>query len=152
MQPEEIFLPVDYPYRNHLLLLYGFVHSHILAAEIAQAPDIGIETFVDKARLAKMIEVIEKNPETEISLTLEDVLATFACHHIMNRILVSEYDSLLTQRILDKVKEGHHIKNLDDFRRNMIKTNTALLNNFKNFYEYTDEFAILEKQFRQWEF
>ncbi len=149
---EEIEIPLDLPYRRHLSILYTFVLVHITAIETEDIPDIGIENFVKKEWISKMMALLQDNPESEIPILMEDVVSTFACHHIMNRILVSDFDSVLTERFLDKVSPGHHLKKLADFRTNMIAVNNALLKNFQRFYESTDAFIELEKRFQAWEF
>ena len=149
---EEIEIPLDLPYRRHLSILYTFVLVHITAVETEDIPTIGIENFVKKEWINKMISLLQEHPDNEIPIELKDVISTFACHHIMNRILVSDFDSVLTKRFLDRVSEGHHLKKLEDFRSNMIATNNALLKNFQRFYEYTNAFFELEKGFQAWEF
>lgn len=122
-----VALPQVPEFREHIKMTLTFLSAFILAVEIKNFPVMGIEKLVTKAQAQELHERIKDAANEPMNLSTEDIHTIYAAHYIANKILVSEYDEIIVNEILKRVREDSHLKTFQAFRQYCITCNNHMI-------------------------
>lgn len=122
-----ISIPPIQEFRNHLLFAALYVKAHQLFAEMGEMPSFGMERVVDKTELDNFISSLNgAGAKGDLVIDEHDVCLSYACLDCMSKLLVSQYDKIILDKLFEMYPETA-IGPFESFRNNILSINVFLM-------------------------
>lgn len=141
-----VAIPQVPEFRDHIKMTLTFLSTFMLMAEVKNFPVMGIEKIVTKAQALELHERLKEAANESMDLSTEDIHTIYAAHYIANKILVSEYDEIIVNEILKRVREGSYLKTFQAFRQHCIVINNHMIKDIETKMPDLDGLAELKEK------
>ena len=138
-------IPPKADYRFHLKIVVTFILAHLRTDENGNKCPVDFQGLVNQEAVLKLTKkLIAAMPNKSLEISLEEGLLFYTCFVLMNKILVSKYDELISIEFLKPLPNGHFLKDFKNFRDEFIYTNTHLIEDSEKKFKSHKELAELK--------
>lgn len=90
-------IPPVKDYRKHLSIVLRYCHAALVLTKLGRIKSVGYEELIDEKELESLADrLAAADPTILMPVSFEEILMTYTCFDFMNKILVSEYDEVIT--------------------------------------------------------
>ena len=123
-----ITIPPVSDYRYHLGLVTTFILAHLTGEPNGIKSPIDFQGIVDTQSVLLLTKKLSNaKPDKPFKVSLKEALLFYTCFILMNKILVSKHDEVLTTVLLKILPANHQLKEFKAFRDEMLHVNTYLI-------------------------
>jgi len=142
-----ISIPPVADYRFHLKIVVTFILAHLRTDENGNKCPIDFQGVVNQESVLRLTKkLIAAKPNKSFEISLEEGLLFYTCFVLMNKILVSKYDELISIEFLKLLPQGHFLKDFKNFRDEFIHVNTHLIEDSEKKFKSHQELLALKER------
>jgi hypothetical protein len=147
MSVVSISIPPVADYRYHLRLVLTFMLAHLRIDDNGNKGPIDFKDVVELEEVLKLTKkLVAAKPNKSFKISLTEGLVFYKCFVLMNKILVSKHDELITIELLKLLPPNHSLKDFKAFRDEMLYVNTHLIEDSeKKFKSHNELVAIKDR-------
>jgi len=147
MSVVSISIPPVADYRNHLRMAITFVLAHLIGEPNGVKTPVDFQGIIDLETIMKLSKKLSTaKPNKSFKITLDEGLLFYTCFVLMNKVLVSKHDEVITSVLLKMLPAGHHFKDFKVFRDEMLYVNTHLIEDTEKKFKSHNELIVLKER------
>ncbi|RYZ55364.1 MAG: hypothetical protein EOP49_02975 [Sphingobacteriales bacterium] len=113
--------------RTHILISLNFLGCYLNMIEAEMIPH-EMPDFLDKELISAMgAGIALADPKEPIETDDEDIRYIYAGYMLSSRLLLTEWGESISEMILKQLPEGHDMKEFENFRGHMLRSNAHLI-------------------------